>query len=281
MPDPAWSDGDAVVAAAYVYPIKSCGAMPVDELVFDRWGGAEGDRRWAVVDDSGSVTWQGALPRLALVQPRIAGDGLLLRAPGHEALEVGDRGLVPCEVGMYNEGARRTDVFAARAAGAAADRWLSAVAGAPVRLVRLGDEAVGRAHAERLHVLTLESAAEIDALLRARGEPAADLRRYRPNLVLGGRGAPLVPFVEDVLAAIAWPGAGGEARLAVGSGCVRCIVPNVDPDTGVAGDQLLPAVAELSAQRRPGQPTVFGVYGKATPGARLARGQAVRLDFSF
>jgi len=276
-----WSDGDAVVAAAYIYPIKSCGAMAVEELEFDRWGGAEGDRRWAVVDAAGSVTWQGALPRLALVQPRITGDGLLLSAPGRASLTVDGRALAPCEVGLWDDVARRTDVFAAHAAGAAADDWISAVAGAPLRLVRLGDEAVGRAHAQRLHVVTRESAGEVDALLRAQGLPAADVRRYRPNLVLAGRGAPLVPFVEEVLQSITWTGAAGEACLDVGERCVRCIVPNVDPETGVAGDALLPAVAELSAQRLPGQPTVMGVYGRATAGARVARGQPVRLTFSF
>src|SRR3954468_13926619 len=98
--NPGWTADEAVVVGAWVYPVKSCGAMPVDELVFDRWGGAEGDRRWAVVDTSGSVTWQGAHPRLALVRPRIAGDVLALRAPGHEPLDVRDESLAACEVGM-------------------------------------------------------------------------------------------------------------------------------------------------------------------------------------
>ncbi len=281
MTDAGWSADAAVVAAAYLYPVKACGAFEVERLAIDRWGGAEGDRRWAVVDASGAVTWQGAHPRLALVRPLPAGDVLTLRAPGHAALEVRDDGLAACEVGMFDEAARRTDVFPGRAAGAAADRWISAVAGAPLRLVRLGDEAIGRAHAERLHVVTLESAAEVDAALRARGEPPADVLRYRPNLVLRGQGAPLVPFVEEVLERLSWAHDGGEARLAVTARCVRCVVPNVDPATGRAGAHVLPALAELSAQRHPGQPTALGMYGNATPGATLARGQALRLSFAF
>jgi hypothetical protein len=58
-------------------------------------------------------------------------------------------------------------------------------------------------------------------------------------------------------------------------------VPDVDPATGVAGRGVLDAMAELAAQRRPGGPVVLGVYGRATPGARLARGQALSLAFSF
>jgi uncharacterized protein YcbX len=281
MSNDSWSEGDAIVAAAWLYPIKSCGAMPVDELVIDRWGGAEGDRRWAVVDASGAATWQGAHPRLALIRPTVAGGLLTLNAPGQASLGVPEDGLAACELGLFNEGAGRTDVFPAHAAGAAADRWVSEVAGAPLRLVRLGDEAVGRAHAERLHLVALESAGEVDALLRARGEPAADLLRYRPNIVLAGRGAPLVPFVEDVLESVAWQDGAAERRIAITARCVRCIVPNVDPASGIAGAQVLPALAELSAQRFPGQATMLGVYGNASPGARLARGQALRLAFAF
>src|SRR3954468_1540864 len=99
--NPGWTADEAVVVGAWVYPVKSCGAMPVDELVFDRWGGAEGDRRWAVVDASAPVTGGGAPPRLALVQPRSGGEGLALRAPGREPLGVRDDGLAACEVGMY------------------------------------------------------------------------------------------------------------------------------------------------------------------------------------
>jgi len=62
---------------------------------------------------------------------------------------------------------------------------------------------------------------------------------------------------------------------------VRCVVPDVDPATGLAGGHVLPALAELSAQRFPGQPTSLGVYGNAAPGASLARGETVTLALGF
>ncbi|HEX7686858.1 MAG TPA: hypothetical protein VF453_04075, partial [Burkholderiaceae bacterium] len=169
------------------------------------------------------------------------------------------------------------DRFQVRSASEAADRWLAAVVGAPLRFVRLGDDAVGRPQAQRLHVVTLESAAEVDALLRSRGLPPADPLRYRPNLVLAGRGAPLVPFVDDLLAAAEWPG----GRIEVQAACIRCVVPDVDPANGIAGHGVLDAMAELSAQRRPGGPVALGVYGRATPRARIGRGQAMSLVFAF
>jgi uncharacterized protein YcbX len=278
MDTSAWSHGDAVVAAAYLYPVKSCGAMAVDALEIDRWGGAAGDRRWAVVDADDAVTWQGAHPRLACVRPRADADGLRLEAEGHPPLPLReDAGAPARRIAVWDEATGRHEHFEARCAGAPAARWLSAVVGAPLRLVRLGDDALGRPGVQRLHVLTLESAAEVDALLRARGAAAADPRRYRPNLVLAGRAAPLVPFVEDLLARADWPG----GRLDVQAPCIRCVVPDVDPATGVAGHGVLAALAELAAQRRPGGPVALGVYGRATPGARIARGQAMSLTFAF
>jgi len=278
-----WSAETARIAAAYLYPVKSCGAMAVDELVFDRWGGAEGDRRWAVVGADGSVTWQGSYPRLALVRPRLEGGELVLTAaagtlPAAAPLRVASEGPW-MDVGLWNDVDRRTDVFACRAAGPQADAWLSAVVGAPLRLVRLGDAALARPNAERLHVIARESAREVDAWLRARGEPPADELRYRPNLVLAGPDASaLAPFVEDMLASVRW---GRDEAITVGTRCVRCIVPDVDPATGTPGERVFPALADLSARRAPGGPTTLGVYGRGTPGARLARGQQVALEIAF
>ncbi|MGN6529622.1 MAG: MOSC domain-containing protein [Burkholderiaceae bacterium] len=278
MDTSAWSDGDAVVVAAYIYPIKACGAMAVDALDIDRWGGAAGDRRWAVVDASDTVTWQGTHPRLAAIRPRPGAGGLLLEADGHPPLPLReDDARPPCGIALWNDAAGRHDRFEACCASEAADRWLAAVVGAPLRFVRLGEDAVDRPQAQRLHVVTLESAAEVDALLRSRGLPPADPLRYRPNLVLAGRGAALVPFVDDLLAAAEWPG----GRIDVQAPCIRCVVPDVDPATGVAGHGVLDAMAELAGQRRPGGPVALGVYGRATPGARITRGQEMSLTFAF
>ena len=279
--DPA-SDRETVrVAATYVYPVKACGAMPVPALHIDRWGGAQDDRRWAIVNAQGEVTWQGAYPRLVLISPQLAGDDLLLAAPGMPALKVPREGLVSCSFQIWNEPLARLDRFDGHDAGDAAGTWVSAVAGAPLRLVRMGDEAVGRDNANRLHVVSRASCDEALAEAGHGGGAAAEVLRYRPNIVLEGPDAQLQPFAEDYLRAMHWHDDGRGATLEVNARCVRCVVPNVDPASGSTDEQVLVALAALSAERLPGEPVCFGSYGKASPGARLAQGQAVVLEFSF
>jgi uncharacterized protein YcbX len=269
------------VAATYLYPIKACGAMPVTALHIDRWGGAEGDRRWAIVNAEGEVTWQGATPRLVLISPRVVNEGLLLDAPGQPTLAVPQAGLTPCSFQIWNEPAARLDRFDGHDAGDAASAWISTVAGAPVRLVRLADDVVGRPHANRLHVVSRASCDEARAYLQQEGGPPAEVLRYRPNIVLDGPEALLQVFAEDHLQALRWPDGGCEARVDITSRCIRCVVPNVDPLTGDTDARVLSALANLSAQRFPGEAVCFGVYGRATPGSLLALGQSVTLDFDF
>jgi uncharacterized protein len=271
---------DAVrVSALYLYPVKGCAAMAVDSLQIDRWGGAQGDRRWAIVNADGEVTWQGAFPRLVLIVPRWTEGELRLDAPGQPSLRVPDDGLRPCTVRIWNDPSARLDPFDGHDAGDDASAWVSAVVGAPLRLVRLGDDAVGRGNANRLHVVSRASCDEVGAQLQHAAQ--ASLLRYRPNIVLDGPDARLQPFAEDHLQAMRWHDGAREEALEVGSRCVRCVVPNVDPATGDSDERVLAALATLSAQRFPGEPVCFGSYGRARPGSRLVRGQAVALDFSF
>lgn len=88
-------------------------------------------------------------------------------------------------------------------------------------------ELVGYGGPERFDIGTLLVAldGELDAYAAAHGTPL-DVRRLRPNLVLGGASA---ARIDD------WPGrvlAVGEARIGVYARRGRCIVTSIDPDTG-------------------------------------------------
>lgn len=65
-----------------IFPIKSCQALPVQEISIDSYG-VVGDRRFMVVDASGRFISQRRFPRLATVSA-VAGEGqqLTLSAPG-------------------------------------------------------------------------------------------------------------------------------------------------------------------------------------------------------
>jgi uncharacterized protein YcbX len=279
----------AVATGLFLYPVKACAGVPVDALVLDARGGAAGDRGWAIVDAGGIVTWQGSHPRLALVAPRFVAahagspaDRLALAAPGLETVVVPPApALSPCTVKIHNERTNRHDDFDATDAGDAVADWLERATGAALRLVRLGDAARTREGVNALHVVFESSIAAVDAELASDGAPRADRRRYRPNVVLGDADAPLDPFIEESVESLSWQHQGVQTRLEVTAPCVRCIVPDVDPATGIVAPATGHALAALSRRRRPGGPVVFGVYARGEAGARLALGDSAALTLAF
>lgn len=277
------ADFDLACAATalYVHPIKACAALAVDELVLDARGAAVGDREWAVIDAESAVTWQGAHPRLALVHPRYEGAGLRLHADGHDDVAT-PPALAPCRVKIWSDLAAAHEVFDAADAGDAVAAWLSRVAGAPLRLVKLSPDALGRAGNNALHLVFSPSVAAVDGDRAAQGRPPADPRRYRANIVLSmpadGDG---VEFIEESLEALEWLQADGVLRLPITAPCVRCPVPNVDPVSGEVDATVGDTLARLSRARRADGAVVFGVYARGPAGARLRVGETARMVVAF
>ena len=256
------------VAALYLHPIKACAPLAVDRLDFLADGRVAGDREWAVLNDEGVATWQGAYPALALLQPRFEGDELVLSAPGQPELrlprELRDR---PNKAGFWNEQTSSVDRFEAFDGGDAAAAMLSALCGAPLRLARVSEAAILRPLNNAVHIVGRPSLQEIDAGL--------DLRRFRANVVLDG--PDLLPFMEEHARALSW----AQGRLEIYAPCVRCIVPDVDPLTAEVDATVGQRVAAASAQRKPGGPSCFGVYGRVQSGSSLEIRTEVSLELDF
>ncbi len=259
--------------ALMVYPIKACAGLPVQELVLGAHG-VVGDREWAIVNAQGETTWQGAHPRLALVHPRVTPTGLRLEAPGAAAIELpADFPLARCRVKMWNDLGARHDTFDAADAGDAVAAWLETVAGAPLRLVRLGEAALAREGTNALHLVFAPSIAAVEAQFGG-----TDARRFRPNIVLAMPEGAGNEFIEESLEALEW---GPDAtRLEITAPCIRCVVPNVDPASARVDEGFLDTLARLSQQRRPGA-TVFGIYARGPVGARLRVDDTARLVLAF
>lgn len=260
-----------------LFPVKACAGLPVERLVFNEAQRIEGDREWVIVDAEGQVLWQGSHPRLALVQPSFEGPALVLRAPGLPPLQVPADRLGPAiDVGIWNDSAQRSETFAAWDAGAGARAFLQAATGAELRLVRLGEAALARSGVNPVHLLSSASLDELNQTLRSRGQAAAESQRFRPNIVIDGEA--VLPFLEEHVTQLRW-GDGGELRVT--SPCMRCIVPNVNPASGVVEAEPAPTVAELSAQRRPGAPSTLGIYARPTRAGVLVRGALLELELSL
>lgn len=269
------ADLTARIAALWRYPVKSCAGEAVDTLALGDDGWPEGDRGWGIADASGELTWMGAHARLALVNAAFTAGGLTLRS-GSRSLEVPLAGGHAVDVRGWNSDRQDFDTLQAWDAGDDAAALLRAATGERLRLVRLSHAAQRRSFLNALHVVGDGSLqAWQDALPSSLGGLA---RRARPNIVLGGDdGEPLTPFIEDLM---------NEARLGAlalrrTTVCVRCVMPTVDPSTGIPQPVALEALTQLSAERAPGAPVQFGVYARGSGAGTLRVGDRVELTLDF
>jgi uncharacterized protein len=247
------------VAAIYTYPVKGCHRVSHRAAVAEPWGLA-GDRRWMVVDADGVGVTLRETTAWVRLHAQVRPGGLRLRADGHGTLDVAEP--VAAEpVGVRTFTSRKGTV-PARPAGAAADAWLSDLAGFPVRLVWLHDPTAARAGRSAVsdtvsfadaYPLLVANTASLDAVndwLLEAGEEPVEITRFRPNLVVSGA----APWAED-----GWDG----RRLRVGgtvlrgaAACDRCVVTTIDPETGEKGRQPLRV---LGRYRNIDQGLMFGL----------------------
>jgi hypothetical protein len=268
--------------ALFVYPIKSCGGVRVPFLRFTEAGTIEMDREWVVVDSNGDVVWQGSHPRLALVRPIICDSTLVLHAPGISSVEtLRSHAKNACLIRIWNDIKKITEDHEGFDAGLEAAALLRAVTGSDLRLIRLAESAISRDAVNPIHLCSASSMYELNQTLIAQGSKPVDIIRLRPNIVIGNLHSPLVPFIEEQFTAVSWIEEGKEANISFYGPCIRCVVPNVDPVTSEVGDEPAKAIATLSGQRYPGEPSHFGVYGRAGRRSCLREGTSLKVELNF
>ena len=191
-----------------VYPVKSFAGIDIGSARVLPWGLAD-DRRWAVVDPDGEPVTAREVNALLSLTAEVLDDGALLLAERDsegEPLRVAlPEDVAPVAVGHSRQGS-------ALPAGGAADAWLTARLGRPVRLVWQPDplvRPVNPSHGGRpddrvsladVGPLLLANESSLAQLNRWTDDetPLLDMLRFRPNVVVDGD--PDQPFAED-----AWP----------------------------------------------------------------------------
>lgn len=221
------------LSALHLYPLKSAAGLAVETLdIVAR--GPRHDRRWLVVDAAGRFVTARQVSALVLVRARISEHGLRLSAPGLADLDVA----LPAPDAPRLQVSIWKDTVEAPVIDPAADAWLSAYLGQPVRLVCM-DEAARRAikpayaqpgdevsFADGYPLLVISRSAldGLNARLADAGRAPVVMAQFRPNLVVAGAAA----HDED-----------GWARVRIGGiefdavkPCTRCVFTTVDPVSG-------------------------------------------------
>ena len=282
------SDLNCNLHALYVHPVKSCAGFGVrSSLLLET--GLDLDRAWMLVDERGEFVTQRELPKLALIQPTLRQNDMVLRAPGMLALHLAlDRVESPLNVRVWNDPVPAWDM------GALAAQWCSDFAGRPLRLVRFDPEHrrlserrwtgefeahTAFADAFALLVTSTASLAELNRRLQQQGAAPVDMSRFRPNLVLDGIDA----HDEDHIDLLEVDTPRGTVQLKLVKPCARCTIPGVDPLTGEQGFEVIDALAGYRSDPRVDGAVTFGMNAIVVSGVDhvLAVGQTCRASFGF
>lgn len=227
------------------YPVKSMAGTPI-ESAFLGWNGLAGDRRFAFrrMGDESGFPWLTAsrLPDLLLYQPIGLDESSEEPLPTHVRTPAG------------SELALRSPELT---------RDVTERCGKSVELMKLKHGIFDDAS---ISVISLTT---IAALGREAGFDL-DPRRFRANIVLDTDDA--APFLED-----GWVGGTllfGEEEpapaVSVTARDVRCVMINLDPDTGARDPRALKAAVRLNGNNA-------GVYGTVVRTGTIGVGQPVRL----
>ena len=283
------SDLSGTIARLFVYPVKSCAGIEVQQALLTETG-LDLDRAWMVVDAQGVFLTQRALPRMALIRPQLKTDEMVLRAPGMLALHVAiDAVESPATVTVWRDTVTAWDM------GAVAAQWFTDFLGQPCRLVRFdpehkrlssmawtgGVEAPNQfADGFPILLASVASLEELNTRLATAGHAAVGMDRFRPNVVLAGLDAHDEDRVDLVRVD---GGAEGQMHLQPVKPCARCPIPNIDPATAQTGPLVGDTLRTYRRDKRLDGAVTFGMNAIVRQGAgqMLRVGQRIGADLRF
>jgi uncharacterized protein len=253
-----------------IYPIKSARGISLLEWETDAFG-LRYDRRWMVVDDTGTFITQRNHPRMALVDVRVGNGVLQIDAPGMPTLvtPLQPAAAVVTQVVVWNFSGPSTWL------GEAPALWFTEFLGVTCSLVHIGDDVVRPANPLFAPRSTRLSFADGYPILLISEESLADLNnrlsqpipmnRFRPNLVVAGAEA----YAEDGWEKIDV----GGLPFRVVKPCPRCVITTTDQATAERGREPL---RTLATYRRVDGEVMFGQNVVHETTGKLRIGDTVR-----
>ena len=247
-----------------IYPVKSCGQISLKEANADAFG-LHMDRRWMLVNETGAFLSQRKFPRMSLIKPTLMVDGVVLdvakHPDGQNKCEINVKKLIhQRQVIVWGDSCNGLDC------GDEAAVWLSQFLEINCRLVYFPENEVRQVDLEYANqgektafsdgfpflLISEPSLTDLNARLLKSGQKSVEMRRFRPNIVVSG----CRPFEEDNWKKIQI----GDTALRVVKPCSRCTIPNVDPETGILGNEPSQTLKEYRLWDHPqiGKKIFFG-----------------------
>ena len=287
----------ATISHLFVYPIKSCAGVALQESLLIETG-LEFDRAWMVVNEQGEFLSQRELPRMVLIQPQLKQFELVLRAPGMLALHIAlDTVEQPCTVSIWGESCPAYDM------GNIAAQWFTdflmqelpeGLQPMKLGLVRFDPEHKRLSSAKwtqgleawnqfsdgyPLLVISQASVDELNARLNAQGLASVGIERFRPNIVLSG----LKAHDEDRTPQLLLQTQEGQAELRMVKPCPRCPIPDIDPLTAMSQPEVSQMLRHYRQDARLDGAITFGMNAIIAQGIdqALRVGQAAQGHLTF
>jgi uncharacterized protein len=243
------------ISQLFIYPIKSLGGISVETiLVTDR--GFQYDRRYMLVDENNKFLTQREYPVMALLQPVIDGNDLLVHHK--KSVDIKLRlPLIPVNEGDVTRVQIWDDICEAIYISQLADEWFSERIGATCRLVFMPETSkrnVDKGYALKDNITSFADGYPVLMMgqsslddLNSRLKEALPINRFRPNIVFtGGR-----PFEEDTMEHFIVKG----IHCYAVKPCARCVITTTDQESGVTGKEPLKT---LASYRRVKNEVYFG-----------------------
>jgi uncharacterized protein YcbX len=240
------------IAQLYLYPFKSLGAMSVSELNILPDHSVQFDRKWMLVDKQMNFVTQRELPELAGFSVHFSEPGqMLIRYRNHSLnLPLVLNSGKPFSTQVWS---RKLQALAPDSTGPS--QWFSDLLHREVYPVFFSSS-INKSHhrpaafADSSPLLVI-SLASVQALNARLSSPVSALN-FRPNIILEGLDA----FLEDSISMIKI----NELSLKFMKTCSRCMMVNVDPQSGTRNASGEPLKTLASFRKFDKGKVKFGAY---------------------
>lgn len=259
---------DLCVKSLHIHPVKSTAVQDVDVLKVTA-DGADGDRRYMLIDESGHAITAREVPKLVLVRAALSESGIVLTGPGMSDLEVGEGEGRLAKVTVWSDAVEDLTV------SEEASRWFTGYLGQDCRLVRVRPASSRKGHKpfrpkafQDAEPLLVTGTGSLDELNGRLADPVT-MAHFRPNVVVSGS----PPFDEDCWAQFRI----GDVVFEGLYGCGRCAFTTIDPGTADKLKKGEPLRTLATWRQGNDNQVYFGLNARVTGGGTIRIGDRVEV----